>query len=169
MPFLQELNGGLCLPQTYCTKLSGTGPVQFTDGVTFSEGKNRIFQIVVLLHGFDEFKPATDYLDGIEGNVSCRLARQHFLSLLCPFIHLQMIKNWTLSMPDYIARSAQKNLRSPTCVKPVLCHMGIMRLMWESKASKRYVLLRPDKFVFAACSTKAEFEQAVRTLVEMFS
>lgn len=128
MPFLQELNGGLCLPQTYCTKLSGTGPVQFTDGVTFSEGKNRIFQIVVLFHGFDEFKPATDYLDGIEGNVSCRLVRQHFLSLLCPFIHLQMIKNWTLSMPDYIARSAQKNLRSPTCVTPVLCHMGIMRL-----------------------------------------
>lgn len=69
----------------------------------------------------------------------------------------------------YRSVSAEEFAQSNLCQARPLPYGYNETLMWESKASKRYVLLRPDKFVFAACSTKAEFEQAVRTLVEMFS
>ena len=65
MPFLPEMNGGICFPQTYCTRLSGAGSVQFTDDVIFAEGKKGIFQVVVLLNGLQGLKCATDDIHGI--------------------------------------------------------------------------------------------------------
>ena len=124
MPFLPEMNGGLCFPQTCCTRMSGAGSVQFTDDVIFAEGKKGIFQIVVLLNRLQGLKSATMELKAM---VSFCLTTQPFLSLACQSMHLQMIMNRALSVLDYIARPAQKNSRNPTSVNSVLDHTGIMR------------------------------------------
>lgn len=170
MPFMSDLNGGFCFPQTYCTKLSGAGLVHFTDDVIFAEGKETIFQIVVLLHGVDEFKSARNDLDGIEGN-----------DFLSPDDATFFVPRMAISpsandqKPDlvdtrlYRSANAEEFAQSNLCQGRPLPYGYNENLMWETMTGKRYVLLRPDKFVFAACSTKAELEQAAQSLVKMFS
>ena len=170
MPFLPEMNGGVCFPQTYCTRLSGAGSVQFTDDVMFAEGKKGIFQIVVLLNGLGGLKSATDDIHGIEDN--------GFLSpddatFFVPRMSVHTCANdyeqALVSTRLYRSASAEEFAQSDLCQFRPLPYGYNEKHMWETMAGKIYILLRPDRFVFAACSTKAELEQAAHRLVEMFS
>lgn len=41
-------------------------------------------------------------------------------------------------------------------------------LMWKSVYRKRYVVLRPDRFLFTACNTEAELVKAAAWLTQLF-
>lgn len=163
---LPGMNGGLCFPQTYCTRLSGAGSVQFTDDVIFTEGKKGLFQIVVLLHGLGGLKSATDDIHGIEANgfLSPDDAT-FFVPRICANDHEQALVSTRL----YRSASAEEFAQSDLCQFRPLPYGYNENLMWKTMAGKIYILLRPDRFVFAACSTKSELEQVAHRLVEMFS
>jgi hypothetical protein len=41
-------------------------------------------------------------------------------------------------------------------------------LMWKSIGGTRYVVLRPDRFVFAVCNTETELAKAAACLAQLF-
>lgn len=170
MPFLPELDGGSSFPQTYCRGLPQRSRVQFTDDVIFANGKNEIFQIVVLLSRLDQLKDAMNDLFVI-GQTSDRLS---------PREATYFIPRTSSSAPlndEGDDQSDNKIFRTATVDEFAECDLCLGRprprdynefLMWQSVAGKRFVILRPDRFVFAACNTGAELKQAISRLAALF-
>lgn len=169
MPFLPEFGGGLCFCQTYCTDVSGTGPVQFTDDVIFAEDKKKILQIVVLLKDLDEWKFAASELEGIGENDHLDTGEA---TIFVPRESVQSLsdyRNWMLSQCRlFRSASADEFAQSNLCYGRPAPRGHREYLMWEIMGEKRYVVLRPDRFVFAACSTASDLKLATRKLGEMF-
>ncbi|KAJ5125209.1 monooxygenase [Penicillium atrosanguineum] len=165
MPFMPELSGGSCFPQTYCMALHKDAAVQFTDDVIF-EGKTSLFQIVVLLNNVEELASAVHDLKALnEGNELLSLRDATF------FVPRTSCK------PDTDYGSRQSVCRTATgdeFASSILCDSRPIprgydeMLMWKSVNGKRYVVLRPDRFVFAACNTEAELGKAATRLAQLF-
>lgn len=166
MPFMPELNGGFCFPQTYGVSLQPHAEVQFTDDVIFADGK-QMFQLIILLDDIGEAKSASDDLGKIR-NASDRL----LLDEATFFVPRTSCS--TLTLPDALGyrvfRSAtgEEFAQSPLCISRPLPRGYDERLMWRSVGGKRYVLLRFDRFVFAACKTRAELQRATERLADTF-
>lgn len=170
MPFLPEFGGGSAFPQTYCTALPEPSPVQFTDDVIFANGKCKIFQIVVLLSRLDELKFAADDLNGIDrisDHLSPGEATFFILRKLLPESP-NSERHEGFDSILFRSATADEFAQSDLCFGRPRPREYNEALMWESVARKRYVILRPDRFVFAACDTKAELIQAARALAALF-
>lgn len=162
---MPEMSGGVCFPQTYCMALQKDAAVQFTDDVIY-EGKISMFQIVVLLNNVEELDSAMHDLKALgEGN-----------ELLSP-------RDATFFVPrtsckpgiDYAShRSVYRTATGDEFACSILCDSRPIprgydeTLMWKSVNRKRYVVLRPDRFVFAVCNTKAELGKAATRLDQLF-
>ena len=169
MPFLPEFQGGLAFCQTYCTDLSETGPVQFTDTAIFTEDKKSIFQLVILLRNLDEWKSTANELEGI--GQSDYLSPEE-ATIFVPRESVQSLsdhRDWMSSQPRvFRSASADEFAQSDLCHNRPAPRGYRETLMWEIMNGKRYVILRPDRFVFAACSTASELQRATKKLEEMF-
>ncbi|KAJ5593870.1 monooxygenase [Penicillium hispanicum] len=163
MPFLPELGGGLCFPQTYCIAVSQKGEVQFTDDAIFAN-KAKMFQLVVLLNDLGEVETARDDLKDI-----------HPSSLLSPDEATFFIPRTRCQGDDTVhpgrsvfrTATGDEFARSRLCTGRPIPQGYNETLMWQSVGGKRYVILRLDRFVFAACR-KAELKQAATQLTEWF-
>ena len=150
--------------------MSGAGSVQFTDDVIFAEGKKGIFQIVLLLNGLQGLKSATDDIYGIEGNgFFLPDDATFFVPRMSVHASANDHEQGFVSTRLYRSASTEEFAQSDLCQFRPRPYGHNETLMWKTMAGKLYILLRPDRFVFAACSTKADLEQAARRLVEVFS
>jgi hypothetical protein len=170
MPFIPKLDGGYSFPQTYCRALPEGSQLKFTDDVIFASSKNKIFQIVVLLSGLDQMKHALDDLDGI-GRTTDRLSTEEATFFIPRKTLLRSANN---ELPQVHADRAFRTATASEFAESNLC-LGRPRprdynevLMWQSVGGKRFVILRPDRFIFAACNTAVELEQAARSLAIFF-
>ncbi|KAI9035136.1 putative monooxygenase [Aspergillus affinis] len=168
MPFLPGFNGGVYFPQIYCVKLGAHEPdVLFTDDVIFSKGKANLFQVVVLLGSSAELPSAMAELDGID-QISGHLGAKESTMLVPEPPSDSSICITTGDFTVYRAATADEFARSELCSgrpTPRGYDPSQMRRMFQSK---RYVIVRPDRFVYAACATRTELEQAARGIVELF-
>ncbi|KAJ5814582.1 monooxygenase [Penicillium riverlandense] len=166
MPFMSELNGGLCFPQTYCVSLQPHAEVQFTDDVIFEDGK-QMFQLIILLDDIGEAESALDDLRKTR-NASERL----LLDEATFFVPRTACSTSTLpdALEHRVFRSAtgEEFAQSPLCISRPLPRGYDERLMWRSVSGNRYVLLRFDRFVFAACKTRVELQRATERLADAF-
>lgn len=166
MPFLPEHNGGVYFLQTYCIELGDrTETVRFSDDILFAKEKTKLFQIVVLL-------------DSV----------QDLATIICDFHYISSdqfdTKESTVLVPactkspsdDFIrhgnsvfrAATAEEFSQSELCSGRSIPRGYDASQMWEMFQSTRYVIVRPDRFVYAAVSTSVELEQAARKLSELF-
>ncbi|KAF3387026.1 hypothetical protein F1880_001616 [Penicillium rolfsii] len=167
LPFMPEYNGGLCFPQTYCISLQPNAEVHFTDDVIFAE-KRTPFQIVALLNHPDEREIAVQELGNIKASALLSPGEATFFvprsSCTSDFDDRADTRDYPLfrsATGDEFARSALCESRPPA--------RGYNEvLMWKSVPGKRYVVLRLDRFVFAACKDAAELAKAVSHLNELF-
>ncbi|KAL3441651.1 hypothetical protein BJX65DRAFT_313651 [Aspergillus insuetus] len=143
LPFLPDMSGGRCFAQTYCVAMSSTeSRVCFTDDAIFASSKTCPFQVVVLLPDLKALAPTLDELQQVE-QVAPRL--------LC-------FSEATIFVPR---KSVSAGAKAP--------NGRLYRSATAEEFGKRYVILRPDRFVFAACESVAELGVAARRLEEMFS
>ncbi|KAH8901383.1 monooxygenase [Thozetella sp. PMI_491] len=169
--FVPELGGGACFPQTYCISLETTGRhsrVQFTDDVIFSKHKKSLFQIVVLMDGLEQLEPSTATLHGLD----------QICSRLCPeeasfFVRREALAGHpnptSLQEVEVFRTATTKEFESSTlCLgrPPVRGHKE--DIMWLCAPGKRYVIVRLDRFVFAACNTRRDLERAAERLEKLF-
>ena len=163
---MPELSGGLCFPQTYCVALQKGATVQFTDDVIFGD-KNSMFQIVVLLNSLNELETAILGLKGL--NKDSKLLPPHNATFFVPRTSYKPGDfHDGLHQPVYRTATGDEFARSMLCNSRPIPRGYDETLMWKSVDGKRYVVLRPDRFVFAVCNTEAELAKVTARMVQLF-
>ncbi|KAL4811243.1 hypothetical protein BDV18DRAFT_128954 [Aspergillus unguis] len=159
MPFIPELNGGLCLPQVYCK--CGPENIFFTDDVIFNPSKKGLFQLLIYLENASELEPAREAVSAIEG-----FGRDE--------IHIEEA-TYIIQEPDWSPDKANKHAdsvyqlaTSEEFAGSQLCkgrpepQYYDMHYLGRALGGSKYVIVRPDRFIFAACSSREELQRAVR-------
>ncbi|RDW75503.1 hypothetical protein BP6252_06645 [Coleophoma cylindrospora] len=165
MAFLPDMGGGACFPQVYCVPLGvkqGVGQPGFTDDFVFAPRKTGLFQIVVLLDGIAELTWAYNSLAEVD-----TLSHGEVKTAEATYI-IHDLTSGSNSLPENIedsviriATAAEFAQDSRLCGgRPPPKHYDAFGLRKAFKR-KNFVILRPDRFVYAACSDKAELEKAV--------
>ncbi|KAE8143797.1 hypothetical protein BDV38DRAFT_289648 [Aspergillus pseudotamarii] len=173
LPFLPDLNGGVSFSQTYCVAISDTQEiVRFTDDAIFASSKTKLFQIVVLLPNLRALKPALEDLGGMDQD-GMSLLSSNEATIFVPRISVAEFVDGqapeTVTDRLYRSASAEEFSRSTLCQGRPTPRGYSEELMWQSVSGTRYIILRPDRFVFAACNTTAELDLAAKQLEKMFS
>ncbi|KAJ5762321.1 uncharacterized protein N7511_005703 [Penicillium nucicola] len=166
MPFMPEFDGGLCFPQTYCIALGPGAAVQFTDDVIFQRGK--IFQVVVLLHALHEINAARQELEDI--HETGLLSAEDAIFFVPRPSSTDQLGDTQSDKWHRVFRAATGDefAQSSLCINRPVPRGYDENLMWKSVCSKRYVIVRMDRFIFAACNAKADLVKANFRLAEMF-
>ncbi|EEA23552.1 hypothetical protein TMatcc_002429 [Talaromyces marneffei ATCC 18224] len=165
MPFIPSLNGGLCVPQVYCKSLTPDNMVYFTDDVIFKQKKG-LFQLVVYLKDPGEVATVGKDISSIE-TISQGYIYESDIACLTEF-DAQSLTHYSKNespYPTYSIATGEEFARSELCKgRPEPRYYNPYRLRKELKGH-RYIILRPDRFVFASCSTRDDLMKAVRVLV----
>lgn len=164
MPFIPSMNGGLCVPQVYCKSITTDNKVYFTDDVIFGQKKG-LFQLLVYLTSPADMAVVGDEVSDIE-----TISQGHIYEsdITCitesdPQKITQNVKNEP-RYPTYNIATGDEFANSELCKgRPEPRYYDPYRLRKELKGH-RYTILRPDRFVFASCSTKEDLMKAVRAL-----
>lgn len=163
LPFVPEFGGGLLLPQVYAYNFK-TRKVNFTDDLIFATKKTGLFQLLILPNRVEDIDSLIKGLEDID-QVSGKL-----LSSAEATIVVQSSKS--SSTPTVFPRQDVTRIATADefAADEVLCKnrpapVGYdeLRLQKEVKG-KKYIILRQDRFVFAACDTLAELKDAASRL-----
>lgn len=164
MAFLPQYAGGGNFPQVYCMKLDGKKKVQFTDDVIFAEHKKALFQIIVLLESAQDLQQAQAGLLGV-GKASHGVVQEEEATFIIHSTdpHLPAI-NASGCDVYRLATGLEFSADVDLCVgRPEPRYYDPERMLKESQ-NKRFIILRPDRFVFAACHTADELQGAAKEL-----
>ena len=163
LPFLPTFNGGISLPQVYCAPIDPDSTdlqVTFTDDVIFRPDKEGLFQIVVLLRCFSELAEARDALTRLE-----RLPGRYVIASEATFIvqdseprscHRIGADVFRLATADEFSSSAS------LCRGRPIPQFYDMYRMKKDLGGKRFAIIRPDRFLYAACDTVKDLEHICR-------
>lgn len=168
MPFLPHLNGGISFPQAYCTDMVDLdNRIRFTDDVIFSKEKTKLFQLVVLLGVPTQARAAMQELDGIDGLSDGHLSVKETTMLVQAE---KCFPEGDGSRLDGVSlfRTATANefKQSDLCVGRPDPRGYNDSQIWGIMKGMRFVIVRHDRFVYAACATRAELVEAAKSLAE---
>jgi hypothetical protein len=160
LPFLGEAHGGICLPQVYCAPLfkhpKDIG-VSFTDDIIFGRHKVGIFQLVVLLESLQDLEHARIALHGLR-----KQPRIYVLPEETTFIlQAPQVSILQPNIGDDVFRLATADEFASNellCRGRPVPQYHDMYQMKKDLRGKRFVIVRPDRFVYAACDTAAQLE-----------
>lgn len=159
MPFLPEFNGGLCFPQVYCKAVANEGKqIYFTDDVIFSQRKKGLFQLLIVAKDIKEAFSAGESMANI-GEISNGEMTPDETTLLVEDINCGTDDN-----PGDIMRIATEEefSNSPLCEKRPIPEFYDPFIIGKVLKGAKFIILRPDRFIFAACETHSDLESAVR-------
>jgi hypothetical protein len=164
LAFVGDSVGGLLLPQVYAFNFR-TNKVEFTDDLIFPEDNAGLFQLLILPDKPAEVEPLTRGLEQINGLSDGLLVAEEATVIIQSTKASISAKD--MSIPQQLARIATGD---EFAADPILCKnrpppIGYDELRLRKEVGgKKYVVLRPDRFVFAACDTLAELKQSVSKL-----
>ncbi|KAK4549384.1 hypothetical protein LTR36_006381 [Oleoguttula mirabilis] len=167
LPFLPEYGGGVNLPQVYARPLDGpTDTVAFTDDLIFARHKKGLFQLLVMVDEASQVDAVVKVAEGTPGLFG-DFIRQGEATLLVNDLAASRSDirdriGWTIARiasGDEFARE-EKLCRN----RPAPAFYNAWRIREELKAGAKFIIVRADKFVYAACSNRVELEAALRSL-----
>ncbi|KAL2431441.1 hypothetical protein ABEF95_008940 [Exophiala dermatitidis] len=164
LPFLDDMAGGFLLPQVYAYNFK-TKSVCFTDDLIFSPGKTGLFQLLVLPDSPREVDALLEGIEDIDG-LSDNLLRSKEATVL-----IQSVDCTLTSPPGYVQNAARIATGAEFAADAVLCRnrpppIGYDELRLKKEVGgKKYVIVRHDRFVFAACDSRDQLKEAARRLV----
>ena len=175
MPFLREYEGGRCFPQVFSAPINEPAPAMpsFTDDAIFAEKKKCLFQVVVLLDNLTSLPMVEKDLADIDtrstGELNAKEATFIVHDFSTPGPASTSDLNTTniirvLTASEYTATTAlypENAIHRPTphCYNP-------NRIRDDIGHDKVFVILRPDRFVFATCRNRTELEHAAGLISE---
>lgn len=162
LPFVQSLGGGICFPQVYCRGISATGQydrVQFTDDVIWRPGSSSIFRLVLLIKSVNELGELLQIVQSIPQFRQKEMQLQN-LTIIVEEVSACLPENTGDTVDDdlalYRVASGNEFASSSLCERrPRPDGYNPYRIGVEMD-HKKLIFLRPDRFVFAACSTRNE-------------
>ncbi|GKZ25975.1 hypothetical protein AbraIFM66951_001991 [Aspergillus brasiliensis] len=156
MPFLPDMNGGVNLPQVYGK--TSNGEVVFTDDIIFRSQKEGLFQMFVYLHSDKELAGVRKVLQEVE-----QLSKGTILANNVPIIVEESVTD--VQDPNVIAlATGDEFASSPLCDRrpePMLYDQFALR----KEVRGRYCIVRPDRFIFAACNDTKALHGAIRSML----
>ena len=158
--------GGRNFPQVYVSPLSDPHNVLFSDDVLFPLHKKGLFQVAVLLRTLSEAEAAYQSLVGLE-NISQGTLREDEATLF-----LDSTENLVGDVNRrqiYRLATAAKFAGDAKCARRPKPIGYDLHRMSKEVGFKKFVILRPDRFVFAACDTRKELHSAAEQLVTLFA
>ncbi|KAF5685717.1 3-(3-hydroxy-phenyl)propionate 3-hydroxycinnamic acid hydroxylase [Fusarium globosum] len=168
MAFLPALGGGVMFPQVYAASTTDSlprQPVFFTDDIIFNREKKGIFQVVVILQPGGSIDGIEAALDGLQelsaGALQDREATWFLDSTDSPPSHLKGPSIYRLASAEEFAREPRLCAERPEPVGYDAHRMS------KEVGEKTFVILRPDRFVFAACDTRSELLYAAEMLRDL--
>jgi len=163
LPFLPDLDGGVLLPQVYARNLKNDAVV-FTDDLIFAPSKNGLFQLLILLNTVDELEDSVANIDDVD-RLSSGLVLAAESTILVQDVQAKQLKE-----NNAVASMARIATADEFAADPILCgnrprpqYYDPLRLQKEVKG-KRFVIVRPDRFIFAVCADRAELRDALGRL-----
>lgn len=164
MAFVPDMSGGVGFSQVYCCKLDSP-KVLFTDDVIFSPEKNSMFQMVVLANSVDEAQSMSENVRGIKINST---ATRDILQEATYIVHdLQVAQHQTKPPSRYTVRVAtgEEFENSPLCQHRKIGPIGYNPFVLRSEhPDRKYIVLRPDFMIFAACANMQELSVALEAM-----
>jgi hypothetical protein len=169
MPFLPgDGGGGKMFPQVFCSPYGApvTSPV-FTDDVIFTNGKKALFQLVVLLSDVKQLDGSIVALTELakQGEGVLRIEEATYI-IDDPLNKTASSQKLAVDNAHWIIykekwdQSIWRDLPDP---------VGYDGSRMRKEVKGRYVIVRPDRFIYAACNTSEELIQASRSLAGVFS
>ncbi|KAI5373103.1 hypothetical protein J4E82_008203 [Alternaria postmessia] len=165
--------GGKNFPQVYCvgvTEKEEKKGVRFTDDVIFGQGKKGLFRLVIFIDGvldLHRIQPLLNDIESVSGGMLGAAETTFFLKTT------KMIQtSWTLPTQHpnvYRLATGQEFAASPLCQgRPEPQYYEPDRI-WRESDRKQFVILRPDRFVFATCKDLFELKRAAAKLMGLVS
>lgn len=169
MAFIPKGAGGLFLPQVYCVPLTSNSTVNdmaFTDDIIFDPSKKTIFQVVVLIDKLSEVTEAAAGLADIDEVSKGELADKDATFIV-------QNPNEVASTQDTLRltriATAEEFAKSPLCSgRPFPYYYNEYR-MKEDTGGHKYLIVRPDRCIYASCADKKELDDAARSLAELLT
>jgi 2-polyprenyl-6-methoxyphenol hydroxylase-like FAD-dependent oxidoreductase len=163
MAFIPGPGSGVFLPQVYCAPLGAAHrgqQVAFTDDVIFASEKKGLFQIVVSIDCLEDVQNAQKALEDVEALSERELSAEEATYLVHDSRERRVQRN-----PNVVRiATAEEFALSPLCRdRPEPHYYDEYRLRREVQGRK-YLIVRPDRLVYAACSTKQELDSAAAKL-----
>ncbi|KIX10084.1 uncharacterized protein Z518_01165 [Rhinocladiella mackenziei CBS 650.93] len=170
MAFLPDLGGGLSLPQVYCRSVfhspkGGRPKVQFTDDVIYGPGSNSLLRLLVLVDDLEQAERSRAELTALnlesisDGEVK---ADEAAFLILSPSVAAEQTGASPAMSQQRIYRIATGDefAASELCQhRPKPTGYDMYRIKKEVEGRK-YILARPDRFIFAACRSGKELVNA---------
>jgi hypothetical protein len=139
--------------------------VRFTDDVIFSKEKTKLFQIVVLLDKPSQARAAIQDMDGIDGLGDGHLSTKEATLLVQTKNCLPNDESSGFtSLSLFRTATAEEFEQSDLCVGRPEPHGYSDSQIWNVMKGKRFVIVRHDRIVYAACNTRAELVEAAKSL-----
>jgi hypothetical protein len=161
--FLQNFDGGKTFPQVYCRVLyADNGQIQFTDDVIFTSRKQGLFQLIQLVEQFSEARVDTNLLTRIDNcSNGCVIGKE--MTVFCKKQNGdEEIKLANVSYAVVVTGEASENSSLSISRRGTEDYNEFR--FWTTFPGKRYVIVRPDRFVFAACVDEVELEYALQKI-----
>ncbi|ETS77007.1 hypothetical protein PFICI_10881 [Pestalotiopsis fici W106-1] len=172
--FIPHLHGGLLLPQVYCAPLEpgslGDEAIRigFTDDEIFHPAKKGLLQLVAFASSVQELSTVYREIYEVEreqeqSNPYLEVSETTVIVMDTSAQHLPSTEIATRLKTVRIA-SGKEFSSSPLCRnRPEPRYYDELRLVKELPDSK-FVVVRPDRFVFAACKSKDELIYAIKAI-----
>jgi hypothetical protein len=162
LPFLANFCGGICLPQVYCTSIDSSSfskesRIQLTDDVIFRQDKKGLFQVLVLLNSFSELEATQKTICDLEGTSSSQYVKPQeatFILQTSEAIHFP----GDGANVFRLATAAEFASSESLCRNRPPPQYYDMYRMKKDLHGKRFAIVRPDRFLYAACDTATELE-----------
>jgi hypothetical protein len=161
------MGGGKAFPQVFCALFSspfGASRPFFTDDVIYGHGttaKTALFQLVVLLDTIAEASMAIQDLNSLAEVYNRGICVQEATYLVVDPSGGDMVAKGDLESVWKLVTAQEYDVTTWHGLPEPLGY-DASRLRRDVK--EKYVILRPDRFIFAACRTLRELEVAVEEL-----
>lgn len=160
LPFDPAHVGGMCLPQIYCKPVGRSGEVLFSDDILFGKEKNGLFRLLVYLTEVDELPAARKTVGRVEDISKGEIIGAEAAYLIENFgIDSKTVIEDTSSV--YCLASGEEFAGSPLCRGRPEPEYYDPFCLAKALEGNRFVLLRPDRVIFAACDDIFQLERVV--------
>ena len=182
MPFLPQYDGGKSFPQVFSAPIDGPAPAipTFTDDTVFAPQKKGIFQIVAILDSLDQLPNVRDDLALVKTSDSLSALDPTEATLILhgeipaipqtsTLLGPESTRGNTirvLSAQEYTAAGVTETALKIGFPRPPPLFYDPNRIRKDLGLDKVYVIVRWDRFVFAACRNRSELQNAVGLIEE---
>lgn len=165
MAFLPDHSGGVCFPQVYCRPVFGDidAEVRFTDDIIFKSPPNPLLRLVVLVDNMTDAEAAHSELENLDLQATSRgMLKMEEVCFLVhdPFLHSPTKSTAISGTQIHRVATGEEFAKSSLCVNRPGPEGYDMYKIKVGLQGRRYILVRPDKIVFAACGSGEDLRVA---------